>query len=107
MATPFIQITTTTATEADACRIADALIDARAAACVQISGPITSIYRWQGEVETSPEWRCTIKTRASLFEKVQSLIQANHPYDVPQIVALPILETSESYGKWLEEETES
>ena len=102
----FIQVTTTTATESDARRIADVLIDAHAAACVQIGGPITSVYRWQGKIETSPEWRCTIKTRASLFEKVRTLIQQNHPYDVPQIVALPILETSESYGKWLEEETE-
>ena len=101
----FIQVTTTTANESDARRIADVLIDARVAACVQIGGPITSVYRWQGIIETSPEWRCTIKTRASLFEKVKNLIQQNHPYDVPQVVALPILETSESYGKWLEEET--
>ncbi|MGD9128845.1 MAG: divalent-cation tolerance protein CutA [Planctomycetia bacterium] len=105
MSTPFIQVTTTTANEADARRIADTLIDARLAACVQIGGPITSVYRWQGKIETSPEWRCVIKTRHALFDQVKTLIQREHPYDVPQIVALPILETSENYGEWLNKET--
>lgn len=106
MSTPFIQVTTTTASESDARRIADALIGARLAACVQIGGPIISVYRWQGKVETSAEWRCTIKTRHALFRQVKELIEREHPYDVPQIVALPILEISENYGDWLRAETE-
>ena len=58
----FIQITTTTETEEDARRIAHELVSRRCAACVQVVGPIKSVYRWQGNVEESTEWRCDVKT---------------------------------------------
>ena len=64
----FIQITTTTADQAAAQEIARVLIERRLAACVQVAGPITSTYRWQGQIETSQEWAVTAKTRRDLYE---------------------------------------
>ena len=81
---PFIQVTTTTATEGDARRIAASLVEQRMAACVQIEGPLESLYWWQGQVEQAREWRCTIKTRGSLFEAVTEAISCLHPYDCPR-----------------------
>jgi periplasmic divalent cation tolerance protein len=102
--TDYIQVTTTTEHREDADRIAQTLVDARLAACVQIEGPITSTYRWKGRVETSPEWRCTAKTRRDLFEQIDRAIREIHPYEVPQILAVPIVAGSQSYLDWLGEE---
>jgi periplasmic divalent cation tolerance protein len=100
----FIQVVTTTDDKAEAERIARILIDERLAACVQILGPITSTYRWAGRVETAREWLCLIKSRQDLFPFVERVIRANHHYDVPEIIALPIMATGRDYGKWLEHE---
>ena len=102
-----IQIVTTTATQADADKIAAALVEQRLAACVQISGPIRSCYRWQGVVETAEEWRCTIKTAAGLYEQVEQAIRVLHPYQVPEILATPVVAGSHSYLEWLAEQVES
>lgn len=99
--TEYIEITTTTATREEALRIARALVEQRLAACGQVSGPITSVYWWQGAVETSDEWRCAVKTRATLFARVAAAIGALHSYDVPQIVSVPVAATSTAYGAWL------
>ncbi len=101
---PFIQVTTTTATEAYARQIATALVEQRLAACVQIEGPLESVYRWQGQVEQAQEWRCTVKTRDSLFEAVTRAICNLHPYECPEILATPIVACSEAYQTWLEEQ---
>jgi periplasmic divalent cation tolerance protein len=70
MSDEFIQVVTTTATQEDARTMACALVEQRLAGCVQIVGPIESIYRWQGKTETVTEWQCWIKTRRELFDKV-------------------------------------
>ena len=101
---PYIQVTTTTATEEDARRIAASLVEQRLAACVQIEGPLESLYRWQGQVEQAREWRCTIKTRGSLFAAVTAAIRCLHPYDCPEILATPIVACNEAYQAWLEEQ---
>jgi len=97
-----ILATTTSAQEAD--KIANILIENRAAACVQIS-PITSVYRWQGKVERENELRLTIKTTEALYPQVENLIKENHSYEVPQIVKLPITGGLREYLNWILEET--
>jgi periplasmic divalent cation tolerance protein len=96
-----IQVTTTVADQADAERIAAALVARQLAACVHVSGPVASTYRWKGQIETSNEWTCSIKTLRSLYEQVEKAIRDLHSYDEPEIVALPIVAGSASYLKWL------
>ena len=71
----YIQISTTTETKEQAQTIAQHLVEAKLAACVQITGPTTSIYRWKGKVEIAQEWLCLIKTRDDLFKKVEAAIK--------------------------------
>jgi periplasmic divalent cation tolerance protein len=102
----YLQVVTTTANRQDAERIARALVEQRLAACVQIVGPITSTYRWKGEIETSEEWQCWAKSRGELFERIEQAIRHLHPYEVPEILAVPVVAGSEKYLAWLWEETE-
>ena len=102
--TDYIEVITTTETREDADRIARSLVDGRLAVCVQIDGPITSIYRWNDQIETSQEWRLTAKSRRDLFERVEGAIREMHPYEVPQILAVPIAAGSSAYLAWLDEE---
>ena len=102
--TEYIQVATTTDSQSAAQTIATALVDRRLAACVQISGPIESVYRWQGKVETAQEWHCTVKTRSSLFENVAQAIGELHSYDCPEIVATPLAHVSDEYGWWLDKQ---
>ena len=96
-----IQIVTTTATRADAEKIATALVECRLAACVQVSGPLRSCYRWQGAIETAEEWQCTIKTTPEAYPHVEQAIRQLHPYEVPEILATPFVAGSQSYLDWL------
>jgi periplasmic divalent cation tolerance protein len=105
--TDYIQVVTTTECQEDAERIARALVDQRLAACVQVSGPITSTYRWQGKIETAREYQCWAKTRRDLYQQVEQAIRHLHPYEVPEILAIPILSGSADYLAWLERETEA
>jgi periplasmic divalent cation tolerance protein len=102
-----IQVATTTANKADAERLARALVEQRLAACVQISGPITSCYRWQETIETASEWLCTIKTTDAVYRQVETVIRQLHTYDEPEIVAVPIVAGSPGYLRWLEDQTRS
>jgi periplasmic divalent cation tolerance protein len=100
----YIQVSTTTESKEDAQKIAQYLVEQKLAACVQITGPIESTYRWKSKVETACEWLCLIKTRDNLFEKVQEAIKKLHPYEIPEIIAVPIIEGSREYLKWLNDE---
>lgn len=102
---PAILITTTTATKEEAQRIAEALISGSLAACVQISGPISSLYTWKGKREESQEFRLSIKTKASLYPQVEAKIGELHSYEVPEIVACPIERGLKEYLQWIAEET--
>jgi periplasmic divalent cation tolerance protein len=99
--TTALQVVTTTATQADAETIAAALVERRLAACVQISGPILSRYRWQGALETAEEWVCTIKTTQAGYEAVERAIRELHPYQVPEILATPVVAGNPAYLEWL------
>lgn len=100
----FVQITTTTGTRQDAERIAAELVTRRLAGCVQIAGPIVSMYRWHERLETAEEWLCTIKTSAGRVAGIQQLFAEMHPYEVPELIATPIVAGSEAYLHWLDEQ---
>jgi periplasmic divalent cation tolerance protein len=102
--TDYIQAVTTTETKVDAEAIATAVVEKRLAACVQIVGPITSTYRWQGEIETAEEWLCIIKSRQDLYPALEETILKIHPYDVPEILAAPVVAGYKNYLKWLDGE---
>jgi periplasmic divalent cation tolerance protein len=99
-----IQVVTTTDKKEDAEKIALSLVERKIAACVQIVGPITSIYRWKGNIETAEEWQCVIKSRKDLYEEIETAIKAIHPYEVPEIIAVPIVAGSGDYLEWLRSE---
>lgn len=98
-----VMVTATDIQEARA--IAQVLLDAKLAACVSIM-PIHSIYRWQGEVQQAEECQLLIKTDLAKFEAIQSKVQEVHSYEVPEIIALPILNGSSAYLKWIAEQTQ-
>ncbi len=99
----YIQITTTTETREQAQTIARHLMVEKLAACVQIVGPITSTYRWKGKMENAQEWLCLIKTREELYGKVETAIKKLHSYEIPEIIAVPIIKGSKEYLRWIEE----
>jgi periplasmic divalent cation tolerance protein len=86
--------------------MAKALVEKRLAGCVQIVGPITSTYWWQGEVEMADEWLCLIKSRRDIYPQLEAAIQAIHPYDTPEILATPVAAGNPDYLQWLRDELE-
>ena len=97
----FIQVVTTAASKEQAARIAQHLLDRRLAGCVQVSGPISSSNWWQGKLETAEEWYCIIKTTAARYPEVEAAIRTVHQYDVPEILAFPVVFGSKNYLDWL------
>ena len=76
----------------------------RLAACVQIVGPITSIFRWHEAIETSQEWLCVAKTTRDHFPAIEQQIRGLHSYDLPEIIAVPIVAGSSDYLAWIDRE---
>lgn len=105
--TEFIQVTTAIDSKEGAQKIAQILVERRLAACVHVSGPITSTYWWQGKIEIEEEWTCAAKTRKERYEDVEKAIREVHPYDEPEIVALLLVNGSQSYLDWIAAETTS
>lgn len=91
--------------EDEAGRIARTLVEERLAGCVNILREIRSIYSWQGRIEDESEVLMILKTRKSLFETLKERVKELHSYSVPEIIALPVIDGSEDYLKWLEEVT--
>jgi periplasmic divalent cation tolerance protein len=100
----YIQVLTTVSRREEAEQIAQSLVNARLTACVQVSGPITSVYRWRGQVETAQEWQCAAKSRRDLYGEIETLIRRLHSYEVPEILAVALLEGSAQYLAWLDGE---
>ena len=100
----FIEIRTTIDSVEAAQMIAQTLVKKRLAACVQVSGPLTSTYWWQGTIEQAQEWICTAKTRRELYPAVEQVIREVHSYDEPEIIATPIVEGSRGYLDWINRE---
>lgn len=101
--TEYLQVLTTAGSEEEAGRIASMLVERRLAACVQVVGPITSRYRWQGAIEEEREWQCLAKTTRAAYSAVEAAIREAHSYDEPEIIATPIVAGSPGYLAWIEE----
>ena len=99
--TPALVVFCTCGSPDEASRIANALVEERLAACVNIVPPIRSIYRWQGAVEQAAETLLLIKTTAERFPALRDRIQGLHSYEVPEIIAVPIYDGSAAYLSWL------
>ena len=85
----------------EAIRLADMLVGAHLAACVQLLPEMESVYRWEGKIERQPEILLLIKTTRARFDELEREVRALHSYDTPEIVALPIVAGSEPYLRWL------
>ena len=85
--------------------LARALVERRLAACVNILAECTSVYRWQGALETASEVPVLIKTRAAIYDEVEAAIRGLHPYELPEIVAFPVERGLPEYLQWVSSET--
>lgn len=101
----FMQVATTVGSEEEAGGLARGITGARLAACVQIVGPIRSVYWWQGAIEDAREWQLLIKTTEERLPELEAYIKASHSYDTPEIIATPIPWGSREYLDWISEET--
>jgi len=102
----YIEVHSTTDSREEADKICAAVVAARLAACAQVSGPIRSTYWWQGKIERADEYFLMMKTTRDRFAELARVIRANHSYDVPDIVAVPILDGTEDYLEWISAETQ-
>lgn len=85
--------------------IARQMVERRLAACAQVSGPVTSFYRWEGSLHTDEEWVCTMKTPESVLEDLVSFIGEKHPYETPEILVTKADGSSPGYARWAIDET--
>lgn len=99
-----IVVQTTTSSRADAEQLAEIVVQHTLAGCVQITGPITSVYRWKDAVQKDEEFLLSIKTTEQAFTSLAELIRKHHRYEVPEIIALPITHGSRDYLAWLAEQ---
>jgi periplasmic divalent cation tolerance protein len=97
------QVTTTLPNQGAADELAARVVEERLAACAQVLGPLSSIYRWQGKVEQASEWYCHIKTTLERLPALRTRIRELHPYEVPEIIAVPILQGDADYLEWIQE----
>ena len=101
----FIQIQTTIDSQKKAQKIAKVMVEEKLAGCVQIVGPIESIYQWKGKIEKAKEYLLLIKTKETLYKKVEARIKILHTYETPEIIAVPIVRGSKGYLEWLKAST--
>jgi periplasmic divalent cation tolerance protein len=97
-----IVVLTSCAAEADAERLARALVAGRLAACVNVAPGVRSFYRWKGELESGEEFVLIIKTSRDLFPALRAEMEKLHPYEVPELLALPVVAGAENYLSWLQ-----
>ncbi|HEX6230898.1 MAG TPA: divalent-cation tolerance protein CutA [Actinomycetota bacterium] len=100
-----LQVFCTVDSEGAARDLASALVEASLAACVQVVGPVHSTYRWRGAVETATEWLLLMKTTEGRFARLRDAIVNRHPYEVPEIVAVPITAGLPAYLDWIDAST--
>ena len=102
MYNPYVIVLVTTATKQEAEKITTHLLELKLIACGNIIGPVSSIFRWSGKMEKAEEYLTIMKTRKDLFEKIAEAVKGLHSYEVPEILALPIVDGSKAYLGWLE-----
>jgi periplasmic divalent cation tolerance protein len=105
MAEDFVVVLVTAGNPDEAAAIGRALVEERLAACVNVLGPIRSIYRWQGSIEDATEQLLVVKARAADFAALEARVRALHSYEVPEILALPLRAGSAAYLAWLADAT--
>lgn len=105
--TGVVAVTVSVPDESTGDRIAEGIVAHRLAACVKRSGPVRSTYRWQGAVEREDEWVLTCITTTESFDRLSALVVDLHPYDVPEVIAMPVVAGSPEYLEWVRRETGS
>lgn len=98
---PALQVVTTIDSNVDAQKLALMLVERRLAACVQVVGPVKSTYRWEEKIETAEEWLCLIRTVEERYPELEAAIKEIHSYDVPEILATPVVAGNAEYLLWL------
>lgn len=98
-----IVVLSTCETEEEADRIARDLVEKRLAACVNVTSGVKSVYRWKGAVEVAPELMLVIKTSRELLPEVRTALERMHSYELPECIALPVVDGSERYLDWMEQ----
>jgi periplasmic divalent cation tolerance protein len=101
-----VVVLVTCGSEEEALKIANALVEAHLAACVNLVAPIRSIYRWEEKICDEKEWLLIIKTQKHRFEELEEKVKSLHSYSVPEIISLPITEGSLAYLNWIRENTD-
>ena len=104
MTTDLLQVHTTLPTQEQANDLARRLVVARQAACVQVLGPVQSTYRWEGQVEQAQEWLLLAKTTVAGYAALEQAIRQSHPYQVPEILAVPVTAGYQAYLEWVWQE---
>jgi periplasmic divalent cation tolerance protein len=98
----YIIVMVTTASKQEAEKIAQQLLKEQLIACANINGPVCSLFHWSGKLEKTEEYVIFMKSRKDLFEKLTKTVKASHSYEVPEILALPVVDGSEAYLGWLD-----
>jgi periplasmic divalent cation tolerance protein len=96
-----IVILSTCGSQEEGERLARLLLDARVAACVNLVPGLRSFYHWKGDIEVAEEWLLLIKSSRPLFEPLRAILEKAHSYEVPELLALPVVDGSENYLNWL------
>jgi len=97
-----IMVFSTCASEQDAEKLARELVESRVAACVNIVAGVRSVYRWQGTVESAGEWLLVIKSSRERFAELRATLERVHSYEVPEVLAVPVVDGAANYLNWLE-----
>lgn len=105
MADAAILVLTSLPDDESARALARSLVKGRLAACVNVGAPVESMYHWRGEFETSREVPVVIKTRQALYPAVEAAVLAVHPYELPEVVAVPVIHALAGYIDWIRAET--
>jgi len=97
----YVVVVVTTSSREEANKIVNALLDEKLIACANVFGPVSSSFWWQGKIDKAEEYLVFMKTEAELFEKITSCIKRLHSYEVPEIIALPIVKGFKPYLEWI------
>ena len=104
MSTPLVEVRVSVPDEDTGLRLARAMVEAGAAACVQCLGPMASVYRWEGAVQVEREWLLLAKTTEAAVPRLRELVLREHPYEVPELLAVPVAQALEPYAEWVREQ---
>ncbi len=104
--TDIVQLTTTVDSKSRAIQLAETIVTERLAACAQVQGPIESVYRWQGKIDSATEWYCHFKTTKLLVERLRTRVVKLHPYETPEVIVVPVIDGHPPYLDWVASETQ-